>query len=78
MKAKPIRLLCCNHFTHGGFLTTDCKHHNKENEYIRYAVNGTLYGMLHNTSGGIRLFKSYSGAYKAAQKYNAYMDNYYA
>lgn len=70
MKAKPMRLICCNHFTHGGFLTMDCKHHSKENQYTRYAVTGTLYGMLHNAAGNTRLFRSYSGAYKAAQKYN--------
>lgn len=71
MQAKPLRIICCNHFTHSGFLTVDCKTHSKENQYARYAVTGTLYGMLHSTSGDIRMFKSYSGAYKAAKKYNS-------
>lgn len=74
MKAKPMRIICCNHFTHSGFLTTGCHIHHKENLHAMYKVINTEYGVLHNTSGDIRLFKTYSGAYKAAQKYNLVRD----
>jgi hypothetical protein len=43
----------------------------KEGEPQRtaYAIVGTDYGFLHNTSGSIRLWKSYSGAYKKLRNY---------
>lgn len=69
-KAKPIRFICCNHFTHGGFLTTGCHIHPEENLHPVYKVINTDYGVLRNTAGDMRIFKTYSGAYKAAQKYN--------
>lgn len=37
--------------------------------YTRFAVFGTDYGHLHNTAGGMRLWKTYSGAYAAMRKY---------
>lgn len=36
---------------------------------VRYAVCGTDYGWLHTTSGDIRTWDSYSGAYKAMRRY---------
>lgn len=38
---------------------------------IKYIVVGTAYGYLHTTAGDIRTWASYSGAYKAAKKYQA-------
>ena len=35
----------------------------------RYGVVGTDYGFLHNASGGFRLWKSASSAYRAAKEY---------
>jgi len=35
----------------------------------RYVVIGTQYGYIHRTDGGVRTWKSYSGAYKAARRY---------
>ena len=60
--------LCSNHdyLTHADTCKCDKAHH-----YTKYAVFGTAYGHLHNTSGDMRLWKSYSGAYKAAKQYVA-------
>lgn len=35
----------------------------------RYGVVGTDYGFLHNASGGVKLWKSPSSAYRAAKAY---------
>lgn len=39
----------------------------------RYAVVGTAYGFLHNSAGEWRMWKSASGARRAAAKYRALM-----
>jgi hypothetical protein len=36
---------------------------------VLYAVCGTDYGYLHNSAGDVRVWNSYSGAYKAMRKY---------
>ena len=36
---------------------------------VRYIVIGTDYGYLRTTGGDIRTWKSYSGAWKAVQRY---------
>jgi hypothetical protein len=36
---------------------------------VLYAVCGTEYGYLHTTGGCVRVWRSYSGAYKAMRKY---------
>jgi len=58
--------LCNNHgyLTHAENCQCDKAHH-----YTKFAVFGTDYGHLHNTSGDMRLWSSYSGAYAAARKY---------
>lgn len=38
---------------------------------VLYAVCGTDYGYIHTTSGDVRVWASYSGAYKAMRKYLA-------
>lgn len=48
----------------------------KINERV-YEVHGGLYGKLYSTSGEVRTWKTYSGAYKAAQKYNSAHENYF-
>ena len=37
---------------------------------VLYAVVGTDYGYLHNLRGGVRVWNSRSGAYKAMRKYS--------
>lgn len=36
---------------------------------VLYAVCGTQYGYLHTTSGDVRVWNSYSGAYKVMRAY---------
>ncbi len=36
---------------------------------VLYAVCGTDYGYIHNTSGDVRTWSSYSGAYKGMRRY---------
>lgn len=58
--------LCLNH----PYYTLASVCHCKEKLVItRYAVAGTDYGYLHTTGGSMRLWKSKSGAYKAAANY---------
>lgn len=56
--------LCANH----DYITTECSCVPK-NIYIRYCVSGTDYGYLRNTSGDLRTWRTYSGAYAAMRKY---------
>lgn len=59
--------LCCNHdyFTE----TNNCLCDRAITPYkIRYCIDETDYGRLRKSNGDIRLFKSYSGAYKAMKK----------
>lgn len=40
------------------------------NEYVkRYRIAGCEYGYLHNVTGGIATWRTYSGAYKALHRY---------
>lgn len=39
---------------------------------VRYAVCGTAYGYIHTTSGDVRTWDSYSGAYKAMRRYTPF------
>lgn len=39
---------------------------------IRYCVIGTDYGYIHTSTGDVRVWKSYSGAYKAAKSYRGF------
>ena len=45
--------------------------------YGKWAINGTMYGFLHTTGGDIRMWKSYSGAYKAAIRYRDMYADYF-
>lgn len=38
------------------------------NEYV-FIVIGTNYGYIHTNQGNVRIWKTYSGAYKAAKNY---------
>ena len=37
--------------------------------HVGFAVFGTNYGYLHTVQGNMRLWKTYSGAHKAAKRY---------
>lgn len=37
----------------------------------RFIVVGTPYGHIHNLSGGVKTWGTYSGAYKAARRYQS-------
>jgi hypothetical protein len=66
MKVKKLKL-CCNHdyFTE----TAHCSCDRSTVPYkVFYCIDGTAYGRLRKSNGDIRLFKSYSGAYKAMKK----------
>ncbi len=67
MKPAPQKLtLCANH----DYLTyADCCSCANKKLFTRYRVIGTNYCYLHTSQGDMRLFKSYSGAYKAAKRY---------
>lgn len=39
---------------------------------VLYAVVGTDYGYLHTSGGDVRVWNSYSGAYKAMRKYSPF------
>ena len=70
MQAKVKKLnLCKNHdyLTHAEDCNCD-----KSHNYTMFCVVGTAYGHLHNTSGDMRLWKSYSGAYKVAKQYKPF------
>lgn len=62
--------LCNNHdyLTHAENCQCDKAHH-----YTKFAVFGTAYGRLHNTAGDMRLWQSYSGAYKVMRQYREMM-----
>lgn len=47
---------------------TVAKYHMGSGEY-RYVVIGTNYGYIHTTSGDVRTWCSYSGAWRAAKNY---------
>ena len=47
---------------------TVARFHIGNGEY-RFIVIGTAYGKLHTTSGDVRVWKSYSGARRAARNY---------
>lgn len=64
---RPIKLvLCSNHdyITYSGECSCGGKHN-----FIRYAVAGASYGYIHNTAGGIRTWKSASGARHGLKRY---------
>ena len=66
MKVTKLHL-CCNHdyFTE----TKNCSCNKETTPHkIYYCIDETDYGRLRTSSGDIRLFKSYSGAYKAMKK----------
>ena len=67
MTAKPERLALCGNHDYLTFLPCLCNH---PKPFTRFAVTGTDYGRLRNTSGDLRLYRSYSGAYKMAKRYN--------
>lgn len=64
---RAARLILCNAHQYMTF-HGDCEH-GEETAHTRYAVIGTDYGHLHNTSGGWRLWNSPSSAYRAAREY---------
>ena len=71
MKPYVKKLTLCNnhdYLTHAESCQCD-----KSNYYKKYAVFGTAYGYLHNTAGDMRLWKTYSGAYKVMRKYREIM-----
>ena len=64
---RAVRLsLCTNH----EYLTLsgECSCVVKNLQY-KYAVVGTMYGWLHNTSGDVRTWRSASAAKSAAERY---------
>ena len=64
---RAVRLsLCTNHeyFT----LSGECSCTSKNLQY-KYAVTGTTYGWLHNTSGDVRTWRSASAVRAAAKRY---------
>jgi hypothetical protein len=67
---RPVRVLLC---TKHDYLTfageCDCRDASAVRE--RYAVAGTDYGWLHNSSGDIRFWSSASGARRAAKSYRS-------
>ena len=66
MKVEKLKL-CCNHdyLTEVGHCSCD---RTKVPYRVMYCIAGTEYGRLHKSNGDIRLFKTYSGAYKAMKK----------
>lgn len=42
------------------------------NGELAYIVIGTEYGHIHTSAGDVRVWKSYSGAYRAAKRYVAF------
>jgi len=66
-KTRVVRVvLCDNHgyLTFAGECGCSIQH-----DYERYAVVGTAYGWLHNTSGEKQFWKSESGARHALKEY---------
>jgi hypothetical protein len=64
---KVARLvLCDNHgyLTYAGECSCSVQH-----DFERFLVVGTTYGVLHNTAGDMRLFKSESAARRALKSY---------
>ena len=71
MKPYVKKLTLCNnhdYLTHAESCQCDKSHY-----YKKYAVFGTAYGHLHNTAGDMRLWKTYSGAYKVMRQYREIM-----
>lgn len=70
VEPRAVRLLLCDG-AHVGLTFADDCNCNRERvaTLTRYAVIGCAYGKLHDTSGGWRLWKSASPAYRAAREY---------
>lgn len=71
---RAARLALCP--LHQWFTFVDDCGHAAEPEY-RYAVIGTHYGHLHNSSGDWRLWRNASSAYAAARDLRDYYRDYY-
>lgn len=63
-----VKLILCEDHPSMTF-AGDCSHADNpaQNTIIRYGVIGTMYGYLHGSAGGWRLWKSASGAFRAAK-----------
>lgn len=69
---RAIRLTLCDGPHAGITFAGDCDcDRSRVPVFTRYGVVGTAYGKIHNTSGGWRLWKSASPAYRAAREYVA-------
>lgn len=65
---RAVKLKLCTN--HGGYFTFagECSCAEKSLAY-KFAIIGTDYGWLHNTSGGVKTFTSASVARRAASAY---------